>query len=176
MAPMLSPIPLARIISSGEVAEWLNAPHSKCGIPARVSGVRIPPSPPLSYRKLQNLCLRARNSFCVQRGLRDGTEPWRPTGRWPPVSEWASVSFCTNLDVCGSGENSLFFQHVAKSGRLYVSDPHSALQSSLRTRGSRSRARSRVVQSRIRLPPPWLRQRRASFARPMAGRRFRSGH
>lgn len=133
-------------------------------------------APPLSYRKLQNLCLRARNSFCVQRGLRDGTEPWRPTGRWPPVSEWASVSFCTNLDVCGSGENSLFFQHVAKSGRLYVSDPHSALQSSLRTRGSRSRARSRVVQSRIRLPPPWLRQRRASFARPMAGRRFRSGH
>ena len=31
----------------GEVAEWLKAPHSKCGILARVSGVRIPPSPPL---------------------------------------------------------------------------------------------------------------------------------
>src|SRR5690606_29646571 len=30
----------------GEVAEWLKAPHSKCGILARVSGVRIPPSPP----------------------------------------------------------------------------------------------------------------------------------
>src|SRR4051794_2804520 len=30
----------------GEVAEWLNAPHSKCGIRASVSGVRIPPSPP----------------------------------------------------------------------------------------------------------------------------------
>ena len=30
----------------GEVAEWSNAPHSKCGILARVSGVRIPPSPP----------------------------------------------------------------------------------------------------------------------------------
>ena len=30
----------------GEVAEWLNAPHSKCGIRATVSGVRIPPSPP----------------------------------------------------------------------------------------------------------------------------------
>jgi hypothetical protein len=29
----------------GEVAEWLNAPHSKCGIRATVSGVRIPPSP-----------------------------------------------------------------------------------------------------------------------------------
>src|SRR3954470_3941488 len=32
----------------GEVAEWLNAPHSKCGIRATVSGVRIPPSPPAS--------------------------------------------------------------------------------------------------------------------------------
>ncbi len=30
----------------GEVAERLNAPHSKCGIRATVSGVRIPPSPP----------------------------------------------------------------------------------------------------------------------------------
>src|SRR6266849_10003346 len=34
----------------GEVAEWLNAPHSKCGIRATVSGVRIPPSPPLQNR------------------------------------------------------------------------------------------------------------------------------
>lgn len=33
---------------SGEVAEWLNAPHSKCGIGASLSGVRIPPSPPPS--------------------------------------------------------------------------------------------------------------------------------
>ena len=31
---------------TGEVAEWLNAPHSKCGIGASLSGVRIPPSPP----------------------------------------------------------------------------------------------------------------------------------
>ena len=34
----------------GEVAEWLIAPHSKCGILARVSGVRIPPSPPAPFR------------------------------------------------------------------------------------------------------------------------------
>ena len=33
----------------GEVAEWLKAPHSKCGVPARVSGVRIPPSPPSCF-------------------------------------------------------------------------------------------------------------------------------
>ena len=30
----------------GEVAEWSIAPHSKCGVPARVPGVQIPPSPP----------------------------------------------------------------------------------------------------------------------------------
>jgi hypothetical protein len=32
--------------TSGEVAEWSNAPHSKCGMGASPSGVRIPPSPP----------------------------------------------------------------------------------------------------------------------------------
>src|SRR5262249_19194920 len=37
---------------SGEVAEWLNAPHSKCGIRATVSGVRIPPSPPCHMARL----------------------------------------------------------------------------------------------------------------------------
>jgi len=30
---------------SGEVAEWLNAPVSKTGLPERVAGVRISPSP-----------------------------------------------------------------------------------------------------------------------------------
>ena len=34
----------------GEVAEWLNAPHSKCGIGASLSGVRIPPSPPYAHK------------------------------------------------------------------------------------------------------------------------------
>ena len=37
------------VSGSGEVAEWLKAPHSKCGILARVSGVRIPPSPPTAF-------------------------------------------------------------------------------------------------------------------------------
>jgi hypothetical protein len=36
----------------GEVAEWSNAPHSKCGIPVRVSRVRIPPSPPQPVEKI----------------------------------------------------------------------------------------------------------------------------
>ena len=33
------------------MAEWLKAPHSKCGILARVSRVRIPPSPPGQFFK-----------------------------------------------------------------------------------------------------------------------------
>src|SRR5678809_186846 len=35
-------------LSSGEVAERSNAPHSKCGLRATVTWVRIPPSPPRS--------------------------------------------------------------------------------------------------------------------------------
>src|SRR3954468_15718582 len=42
-----------RARASGEVAERLNAPHSKCGIRATVSGVRIPPSPPVISLKSQ---------------------------------------------------------------------------------------------------------------------------
>ena len=38
-------------MAPGEVAEWSNAPHSKCGIGASLSGVRIPPSPPLNSTK-----------------------------------------------------------------------------------------------------------------------------
>ena len=34
------------LITSGEVAEWLKAPDSKSGLPERVTGVRIPSSPP----------------------------------------------------------------------------------------------------------------------------------
>lgn len=36
----------ARLSLEGEVAEWSKAPDSKSGIPATVSWVRIPPSPP----------------------------------------------------------------------------------------------------------------------------------
>lgn len=42
--------PAPTMAPSGEVAEWLNAPHSKCGIGASLSGVRIPPSPPPARR------------------------------------------------------------------------------------------------------------------------------
>ena len=44
-------------MAPGEVAEWSNAPHSKCGIGASLSGVRIPPSPPSHFdseKVLQN--------------------------------------------------------------------------------------------------------------------------
>ena len=50
----VSPAQYARRANSprgglGEVAEWLKAPHSKCGILARVSWVQIPPSPPPNF-------------------------------------------------------------------------------------------------------------------------------
>src|SRR3981081_736802 len=52
-----SGFPFSRICSKydlGEVAEWSIAPHSKCGIRATVSGVQIPPSPPLTAAKRLN--------------------------------------------------------------------------------------------------------------------------
>ena len=33
--------------------EWLNGPHSKCGVLATVPGVRIPLSPPPKFNPLQ---------------------------------------------------------------------------------------------------------------------------
>src|SRR6187549_1078017 len=49
-------------MAPGEVAEWSNAPHSKCGIGASLSGVRIPPSPPVinsleKPRRIRPSCL-----------------------------------------------------------------------------------------------------------------------
>jgi hypothetical protein len=37
----------SKTVLAGEVAEWLMAPVLKTGIPEMVSGVRIPPSPPI---------------------------------------------------------------------------------------------------------------------------------
>jgi hypothetical protein len=41
----------SKAVVFGEVAEWLMAPVLKTGIPERVSGVRIPPSPPRSLER-----------------------------------------------------------------------------------------------------------------------------
>src|SRR6476660_8857973 len=48
---------------SGEVAEWLNAPVSKTGLPARVAGVRISPSPYQERRKA--LILQGFSALCT---------------------------------------------------------------------------------------------------------------
>jgi hypothetical protein len=60
------------IVIRGEVAEWLMAPVLKTGIPERVSGVRIPPSPPDSLVVKQ---LGAFASLLLNRTLLDTTHP-----------------------------------------------------------------------------------------------------
>src|SRR5207248_2416274 len=78
----------------GEVAEWLNAPVSKTGLPARVAGVRISPSPfipavnrqRLNRQRLAPKATRRRFSEAVlvlkpvRRGCRQGrAAQWRCT-------------------------------------------------------------------------------------------------
>src|ERR1700722_12038229 len=60
-------------MAPGEVAEWSNAPHSKCGIGASLSGVRIPPSPPSSPRRdaLFQCCQPFDESFLADMLLTD---------------------------------------------------------------------------------------------------------
>jgi hypothetical protein len=65
-------------LAPGEVAEWLNAPHSKCGIGASLSGVRIPPSPPMYSSKFINL-----HDFLDRMGA------WSP--KWSPTSTLAKA-------------------------------------------------------------------------------------
>lgn len=71
--PMLFAAPTTRAAPAarpcGEVAEWLNAPHSKCGIGASLSGVRISPSPPVNFTKSRLLGVsRGTRPFCRHRG------------------------------------------------------------------------------------------------------------
>ncbi len=66
------------IAGNGEVAERLMAPVLKTGIPERVSGVRIPPSPPASgegFRSRLNSAEHA-NAPCADLALKfmDGIE------------------------------------------------------------------------------------------------------
>src|SRR5262249_15422599 len=70
----------------GEVAEWLKAPHSKCGIRVTVSGVRIPPSPPFTLQ----LCfiindLRTKSGDGPQNGPQ--IRPWGDPDRRDHVSD-----------------------------------------------------------------------------------------
>src|SRR3984885_16052622 len=54
----------ATVMAPGEVAEWSNAPHSKCGIGASLSGVRIPPSPPQIQKALIWRVFLRNKDFC----------------------------------------------------------------------------------------------------------------
>ena len=65
-------------MAPGEVAEWSNAPHSKCGIGASLSGVRIPPSPPF----LRN----SSPQYPIVRIYRKATEEFRDFALIPRAS------------------------------------------------------------------------------------------
>ena len=66
--------PNARSDDLGEVAERLKAPHSKCGILARVSRVRIPPSPP-DVAKNARICLSRASTFLPILAAREARSP-----------------------------------------------------------------------------------------------------
>ncbi len=85
----------------GEVAEWLKAPHSKCGIRATVSGVRIPPSPPSSRRKPRQRPQRRQIFSLFQRGLAGPSEPQRLARGRNAVSErlWSLTERTSPLPV-----------------------------------------------------------------------------
>ena len=66
----------------GEVAERLMAPVLKTGIPERVSGVRIPPSPPLQKTKDLRSRLYARLYF-PRNPCFPSIEHTRENRKWP---------------------------------------------------------------------------------------------
>jgi hypothetical protein len=62
----------------GEVAERLKAPHSKCGIGASLSGVRIPPSPPVTIDFIENSSVFASISIAVPMDLKECYSSYNP--------------------------------------------------------------------------------------------------
>ena len=108
--------------ASGEVAEWLKASVSKTGVLARVSRVRIPPSPPL-----QNRTANAAGRRFHARGGGEGSEQvsLRPhdadlaVGDLDALGEGAQViaAIAAAIDphplASGAGE---FPEHLAKFG------------------------------------------------------------
>ena len=82
---------ILRRAGSGEVAEWSIAPHSKCGIRATVSGVRIPPSPPVLPRPTFSAGFW-RAEIANNHGLRAKTSALRHTRRDPKFSLSARLS------------------------------------------------------------------------------------
>jgi hypothetical protein len=65
----------------GEVAEWLMAPVLKTGVPERVPGVRIPPSPPVPYLVLRLPLLARKAAPFHHRRLHSS----QPRGRPEPL-------------------------------------------------------------------------------------------
>jgi hypothetical protein len=72
----------------GEVAEWLNAPHSKCGMGATPSGVQIPPSPPLIIEIVIEILLR---QICPKICPKDSIGSWRTAAHYCERCLWTET-------------------------------------------------------------------------------------
>ncbi len=80
----------------GQVAEWLNAPHSKCGIPARVSGVQIPPCPPSSRSGIDPKRVLKNQWLAAARVVHTGGAQWLSQCRAPgSIPRPASTGFAS---------------------------------------------------------------------------------
>ena len=95
--------PCSKTVKYGELAEWLMAPVLKTGIPGRVSGVRIPHSPPAPYLSCTCDFGLARSNFPSHLAFQ----------LFVPESEQNSFAV-----VVSAGKMYLFFAPTSKSVRF----------------------------------------------------------
>jgi hypothetical protein len=118
----------------GEVAEWLNAPHSKCGMGATPSGVQIPPSPPLHFCKALK-CLN--NSACyypsalslalaaaLALGQLALDRDSRAVSAGGPMSRGGAVAGRSSVPHCGSVSGKHYDLRKTRVGLRKCSDCH----------------------------------------------------
>jgi hypothetical protein len=134
------------------VVEWLKAPHSKCGILARVSWVRIPPSPPILFPGPTTLQQRRAadeskvgSTSALQRWF---SRQWRETWRGPgpsPVGEKRRHRTGTRLSSTGHGLSLLSWRFAASpaDGNSLTEDLFAGPSHTVPTRGNRRSGRFR---------------------------------
>ena len=138
------------------MAEWSIAPHSKCGVRVTVPGVRIPPSPPASCRKLRHDPDVRPNSFWFQKGLAEATVLLRLRQSRNSVSEAPQSHSDRTSPKSVRSENIEVFQGIKTSAYPYwfalVLSPSVGLEPAVRVLERSSAVRSIALHCR------WLSQ------------------